>query len=153
MKEIKHLSPLKLSELMNRLSFFRGLDLNDKKNLIEKKLVKVRSYKKNEYLITYGEHGEEFFMLMTGYLDVLTANGKKISELEPGQVFGEVAFILNEKRTASIIAREDVVVMLIDHKTLKLMPIALRDKLKDKLITGLVHRVSELNSKVEKLIL
>ena len=46
MKEIKHLSPLKLSELMNRLSFFRGLDLNDKKNLIEKKLIKVRSYKK-----------------------------------------------------------------------------------------------------------
>jgi CRP-like cAMP-binding protein len=153
MKEINHLSPLKLSELMNRLDFFRALELNDKKNLIEKKLIKVRSYKQGEYLIKHGERGETFFMLMTGFLDVLTVNGKKVSELEPGEVFGEVAFILNEKRTASIVAREDVVVMLIDDKTLRLMPVTLRDKIKDKLISGLVHRVSELNSKLEKLIL
>jgi CRP-like cAMP-binding protein len=153
MKEIKHLSAAKLKQLMNRLDFFRCLDLKDRDNLVEKQLIKVRSYRKDEYLIEYGEHGDEFFMLMTGMLDVKTSSGKTVAELEPGQVFGEVAFILNEKRSASVIASEDVVVMLIDHKTLKLMPVTLRDKIKDKLIGGLVHRVEELNSKLEKFIL
>ncbi|GHB57838.1 hypothetical protein GCM10008107_03430 [Psychrosphaera saromensis] len=153
MKEIKHLSAAKLKQLMNRLDFFRCLDLKDRENLVEKQLIKVRSYRKDEYLIEYGEHGDEFFMLMTGMLDVKTSSGKTVAELEPGQVFGEVAFILNEKRSASVVASEDVVVMLIDHKTLKLMPVTLRDKIKDKLIGGLVHRVEELNSKLEKFIL
>lgn len=153
MKEIKHLSAAKLKQLMNRLDFFRCLDLKDRDNLVEKQLIKVRSYRKDEYLIEYGEHGDEFFMLMTGMLDVKTSSGKTVAELEPGQVFGEVAFILNEKRSASVVASEDVVVMLIDHKTLKLMPVTLRDKIKDKLIGGLVHRVEELNSKLEKFIL
>ncbi|WP_341206385.1 cyclic nucleotide-binding domain-containing protein [uncultured Psychrosphaera sp.] len=153
MIEIKHLSPLKLSELMNRLEFFRALEPIDKKHLVEKHLIKVRSYRQGEYLIEYGEHGDEFFMLMAGILDVKTANGNKVAEIEPGQVFGEVAFILNEKRTASIVASEDVVVMLLDHKTLKMMPVNVRDKIKDKLIAGLVNRVSELNSKLERFIL
>jgi len=78
-------------------------------------------------------------------------NIKKVSELDPEQVFGEVAFILNEKRAASIVASEDRVVMLIDDKTLRLMSVSLRDKIKDKLIAGLVSRVLELNSKLEKL--
>jgi len=153
MKEIKHLSAAKLKQLMNRLDFFRCLELKDRNSLVEKQLIKVRSYRKDEYLIEYGEHGDEFFMLMSGMLDVKTSSGKTVAELEPGQVFGEVAFILNEKRSASVIASEDVVVMLIDHKTLKLMPVTLRDKIKDKLIGGLVHRVEELNSKLEKFIL
>ena len=153
MKEIKHLSAAKLKQLMNRLDFFRCLALKDRENLVDNQLIKIRSYRKNEYLIEYGEHGDEFFMLMTGMLDVKTSSGKTVAELEPGQVFGEVAFILNEKRSASVIASEDVVVMLIDHKTLKLMPVTLRDKIKDKLIGGLIHRVEELNSKLEKFIL
>ncbi|WP_299266908.1 cyclic nucleotide-binding domain-containing protein [uncultured Psychrosphaera sp.] len=153
MKEIKHLSAAKLKQLMNRLDFFRCLELKDRNSLVEKQLIKVRSYRKDEYLIEYGEHGDEFFMLMSGMLDVKTSSGKTVAELEPGQVFGEVAFILNEKRSASVIASEDVVVMLIDHKTLKLMPVTLRDKIKDKLIGGLVHRVEELNFKLEKFIL
>jgi hypothetical protein len=33
------------------------------------------------------------------------------------------------------------------------MPVTLRDKIKDKLIGGLVHRVEELNFKLEKFIL
>jgi CRP-like cAMP-binding protein len=153
MKEIKHLSAAKLKQLMNRLDFFRCLELKDRNSLVEKQLIKVRSYRKDEYLIEYGEHGDEFFMLISGMLDVKTSSVKTVAEVEPGQVFGEVAFILNEKRSASVIASEDVVVMLIDHKTLKLMPVTLRDKIKDKLIGGLVHRVEELNSKLEKFIL
>lgn len=136
---------------MNRLDFFRAMTANEKKALLDKNLIKVRSYRADEVLIEHGRHGDEFFMLMSGVLDVSTSTGHKVAEIRPGQFFGEVAFILNERRTANVIAKEDVVVMVLDHTTLKLLPVALRDKIKDKLIAGLVKRVSELNGKVEQL--
>lgn len=150
MKEFRHFNPLKMAEIMNRLDFFRALSAVEKRNLIEKQLIKVRGYQPEEVLIQFDGQGDEFFMLMSGKLDVITSSGKKVAELKPGQFFGEVAFILNERRTATVVAQQTSVVMVIDHTTLKKMPINLRDKIKDKLIAGLIKRVTELNNQVAK---
>jgi CRP-like cAMP-binding protein len=152
MKEFRHFNALKMAEIMNRLDFFRTVTAEEKRNLIENNLIKVRGYVAGEQLIEVGRQGDEFFMLMSGKLDVLTSAQKKVAELKPGQFFGEVAFILNERRTATIVAQDNVVVMVLDHTTLKLMPVNLRDKIKDKLISGLVKRVAELNGQLEKFI-
>jgi len=150
MKQFKQINPLKMAEIMNRLDFFRALSVDDKRRLIDEQLVQVRSYQSGEVLIEHGGNGDEFFMLMSGHLNILTKSQTKVAELKPGQFFGEVAFILNEQRTANVVAEDDVVVMVIDHKTLKLMPVALRDRIKDKLIAGLIKRVAELNEKLEQ---
>lgn len=150
MKQLNQINPLKMAEMMNRLDFFRALSVNDKRRLIDEKLIKVRIYQNCESLIEYGGAGDEFFMLMSGQLNVLTKNRKKVAELKPGQFFGEVAFILGEQRTAHVVANGDAVVMVINHKTLKLMPVALRDRIKDKLIGGLIKRVAELNERLEQ---
>lgn len=140
-----------MAELMNRIDFFRVLSVNDKQALIDNKLVQLRSYIAGEQLIEHGDNGEEFFMLMTGKLNVLTPQGTQVAQLSPGSFFGEVAFILNEKRTASVVAESESLVMVINHTTLKLMPVKVKDKIKDKIISGLINRVAELNGKIENL--
>lgn len=152
MKEVKQFNQLRLAEFMNRLDFFRVLRVEDKTVMIEKKLIAVRAYENGEALINYGDSGSEFFMLMSGKADILTEKGTKVAEVSPGKFFGEVAFVLNEKRTASVIAHGDVIVMVLDNRTLDLMPVRVREQIKDKLISGLVQRVSDLNRKMEKLI-
>lgn len=137
---------------MNRLDFFRALRVEDKSVIIDKKLLTIRSYSEGEYVIRFGDSGSEFFMLMSGEAHVLTEAGNKIAEISPGKFFGEVAFALNEKRTANIVAGSDIIVMVLDNKTLQLMPVRVRELIKDKLIWGLVNRVSDLNRRIESLI-
>ena len=150
MKNVTQFTPIRIAELMNRLDFFRALRVEDKRIMIEKKLVTMRAYNEGETLIKYGNTGNAFFMLMTGRLDVLTENGHKVGNIEPGQFFGEVAFMLNEPRTANIVASSDVVVMVLNHNSLNLMPIRCREVVKDKLIVGLIGRVKDLNNKLEQ---
>ncbi|NVK26184.1 MAG: cyclic nucleotide-binding domain-containing protein [Gammaproteobacteria bacterium] len=135
---------------MNRLDLFRALRVEDKKIMIEKKLVTMRAYEEGEALIKFGQAGKEFFMLMSGTLDVMTESGHKVAEIQPGQFFGEVAFLLNEPRTANIVAHDKAVVMVLDNNSLNLMPIRCREVIKDKLIAGLIGRVKDLNTKLEK---
>jgi cAMP-dependent protein kinase regulator len=150
-KQVKNFNPLRLAEFMNRLDFFRALRVEDKSVIIDKKLLTIRSYSEGEYVIRFGDSGSEFFMLMSGEAHVLTEAGNKVAEISPGKFFGEVAFALNEKRTASIVAGSDIIVMVLDNKTLQLMPVRVRELIKDKLIWGLVNRVSDLNRRIESL--
>lgn len=150
MKNVTQFTPIRIAELMNRLDFFRALRVEDKKIMIEKKLVTMRAYDEGESLIKFGHTGNEFFMLMSGRLDVLTENEHKVAEIQPGQFFGEVAFMMNEARTANIVANSKVVVMVLNHNSLNLMPIRCREVIKDKLIAGLIGRVKDLNNKLEQ---
>lgn len=152
MKEVKNFNPLRLAEFMNRLDFFRSLRVEDKSVIIDKKLLTIRSYVEGEHVIRFGDSGSEFFMLMSGSAKVITESGNQVAEIKPGTFFGEVAFALNEKRTANIVAGSDIIVMVLDNKTLQLMPVRVRESIKDKIIKGLVLRVSDLNRRIESLI-
>lgn len=151
MKEVKNFNPLRLAEFMNRLDFFRSLRVEDKSVMIDKKLLTVRGYQNGEHVIRFGDTGTEFFMLMSGKANVITEGGNNVAQLEPGKFFGEVAFALNEKRSANIVADSDIVVLVLTSQTLQLMPVRVRESIKDKIIAGLVNRVSDLNMRIESL--
>ncbi|MCK5541568.1 MAG: type IV-A pilus assembly ATPase PilB [Desulfobacterales bacterium] len=64
----------------------------------------VEQYEDGDYIIREGNNDIDFFKLDQGALDVVK-DGKKIAEIiEPGVYFGEVAALINEPRTASIIS-------------------------------------------------
>jgi CRP-like cAMP-binding protein len=52
-------------------------------------------------LATEGEFGHEFFIIRSGTADVLQ-NGGKIRELGPGDFFGEIALLEEDRRTATV---------------------------------------------------
>src|SRR2546422_11774303 len=54
-------------------------------------------------LITEGERGHEFYVLLEGTVEV-TQGGTAIGELGPGEWVGEVALIADVPRTATVIA-------------------------------------------------
>jgi CRP-like cAMP-binding protein len=63
-----------------------------------------REYLDGETIITEGERGNEVFRLYSseGGLEVLK-NGRRIAVInEPGEYFGEMSFLLNEPRTATV---------------------------------------------------
>jgi len=64
----------------------------------------VEEYQDGDGIIQEGNKDKDFFKLVRGKVAVLRG-GKKIAEIsEPGEYFGEMASILNETRTASIVS-------------------------------------------------
>ena len=58
----------------------------------------------NELLFNQGDEGNCAFLINQGNLDVIV-DGKKVENLFEGELFGEMALILNQKRSASVVAK------------------------------------------------
>ena len=56
-----------------------------------------------ETLFSQGEDGDKAFMIVSGSLEVLV-DGKRVGWMRDGEVFGELALLLNQKRSATIIS-------------------------------------------------
>ncbi len=56
-------------------------------------------------IITYGSEGSEFFIIQTGSVDIIKANGELVSTLERGQVFGELSLLMSQPRKATVRAK------------------------------------------------
>jgi CRP/FNR family transcriptional regulator, cyclic AMP receptor protein len=55
------------------------------------------------HLVDQGSFAHEFFVILDGTADV-TKDGEQITELGPGDFFGEIALLGAERRTASVVA-------------------------------------------------
>lgn len=76
-------------------------------------------YDTGTFIFEEGNIGDEMFILESGTLDVLI-HGKKVATLQDkGSVIGEIAMLLGHKRTASLKARNNVVVTRITKEKLK----------------------------------
>jgi len=81
----------------------------------------LRSYKQGEAIIRQGEIGDEMYVLINGRAAVqVHANGevKHVRELARGDVFGEMGLIRQVKRTADVVAVDDVEVMAMNERIL-----------------------------------
>ena len=63
-------------------------------------------------LTRQGDFGQEFFVIESGTAEV-TRNGEHVADLGPGDFFGEMALLGEERRTATVIASTpmEVIVM------------------------------------------
>jgi len=67
-------------------------------------------YSPGEYIIKEGEQGDSAFVIVEGEVEVKLAK-KVIATLSEGEVFGELALLTDEVRTADVIAKTDLRVM------------------------------------------
>lgn len=100
-----------IQTLLSQIPFFNDLSLHD---LQQYNLLLTHSYmielSPNEQIIRKGTIDKTFYFLLKGQLDVYPdeqAKTKAINQLSPGQVFGAVAIINEQPRTASIAASKD----------------------------------------------
>lgn len=64
------------------------------------------SYPEGSQIVKEGERGEELYMLFKGAATV-TRDGAKVADLVPGDIFGEVGFLVGVPRTATVKAGKD----------------------------------------------
>ena len=84
------------------------------------KIAKVEDYKQGSHIIDEGKAGTTFFLLLSGRVEIRKriagCHYKKLVELGPCGMFGEVAFLGVESRSASVVALRDCKVLEFDGK-------------------------------------
>ncbi|MFK5975243.1 MAG: cyclic nucleotide-binding domain-containing protein [Sulfurovum sp.] len=69
-------------------------------------------YKKGESIITAGEHGTHAYLIIEGNAEVqLPQSNETIATLKEGEIFGELALLTDEVRSAHVVAITDLQVM------------------------------------------
>ncbi|MGH7836682.1 MAG: cyclic nucleotide-binding domain-containing protein, partial [Candidatus Binataceae bacterium] len=84
----------------------------------------LRAFPRGQPMVRQGELGNEMFVLIGGKAEVrVNVNGESrvLRELARGDVFGEMGFIRHRKRSADVIALEDLEVLVVNERFLTLM--------------------------------
>ena len=69
-------------------------------------------YAQGEHVVRSGEMGDAAFVIIEGHADVVTPdNDQHIARIGPGEVFGELALLTDDVRSADIVAASDIRVM------------------------------------------
>lgn len=66
---------------------------------------RIKNYNKDEFVIREGDSGDSMFILVTGSCSVIRGENC-FTTIQPGECVGELALILPEKRSASIVTRD-----------------------------------------------
>lgn len=98
---------------------FSSLDPKDLATVID--AMQEKSVLEGEYVIKEGDHGDHLFVVDEGTLEcskrVSNTEEKFIKNYAKGEGFGELALLYNTKRQASIRARTDCVLWMLDRDT------------------------------------
>jgi CRP-like cAMP-binding protein len=65
-----------------------------------------------------GDLGHEFFVIETGTADV-TRSGERVNELGPGDFFGEMALLEEERRTATVTATSPMTLIVLTRASFR----------------------------------
>jgi CRP-like cAMP-binding protein len=106
---------LDLKRSIGNVPLFHGLDIGQLDILYDKG--EVKSYNRDDVIFHQGEHGNTFYVVVTGRVKItlLKGDGKEIvlSILKRGDFFGEMSLFGNEIRSASAIVMENTTLFLL----------------------------------------
>ncbi len=82
----------------------------------------ILHYEKGEKIISQGEVGDSLYAVVNGMVEVSVKDKNKkniaISQISKGEIFGESAIFLANKRTASVTCASESIIMKISRKNL-----------------------------------
>lgn len=152
MRRIDHIN----EEIFEGTQFTDGLDAEECKLLT--KMTERRLYEPDEVVVKEGEKTRDVFALKSGRAEVTKlddgANQRKLAELEPGSVFGEIALALGTPRSATVRALEDSELLCIDGgalQTLRNSGKIVAYKVEHNIFRMLAERQAQLNSELLEL--
>jgi len=138
------MNKIKLMEILARIPLFKNLSPAER-DVVQNMVRNIKRYPQGKVFIKEGAHEPFFYIILAGKADVST-RGHKIGELISGQFIGEVGFICSEPRSATVSAGTDIALMLINSEDFRRLPARIRESIKDRIISGLVERVSGMNN-------
>jgi CRP-like cAMP-binding protein len=106
-----------IMHILSRFSFFRNIDSNSLKDVL--RFFKLKQFNKDAIIIRKGDPGGNFFIIVSGKVEILNDVGITISSLEKGEVFGEMSLICDEEVGATVQASEKSEILYINQKFFK----------------------------------
>lgn len=117
-EEIYQDVPIQASErikLIQQTPLCRHFDYIQKSHIAA--ICEVETFKAGSLIIQEGTDGESMYISAKGTLEVLN-KGQHVCYMKPGEFFGEIALIQESKRTATVVAKEDAVLLSLSRKDL-----------------------------------
>jgi CRP-like cAMP-binding protein len=129
-----------------------GLDIADLESLLM--LANYCSVKARKVVCQKGEPGHELFVVLSGKLKVCTSSGDGkeaiLALLEDGEMFGEMALIDGQERSADVIAVMDTQLLVIHRKDF-LPFLAAHPKASMGLLVAFTQRLRKMDALIEDL--
>lgn len=100
-------------DTLSRIPIFSGFDYKEMVKLLE--IIELRAVRAREVVIDEGDLGEDMYIILGGKADVFKQE-QQINELVPGDFFGELSLIDDVPRSATVTAREHLMVLVLERK-------------------------------------
>jgi len=134
-KTASYTAEFDIESLLGGASLFKGMPLEDLELLAQ--CAAIRSYQPQVRIVERGQTGTTMFIITAGEVSVSDINGNEVVRLGPGNVFGEMALLTGEPRTADVTAVVPVTCLEIDRDAFRLV------LQKNPTLLANVHRVFE----------
>jgi CRP-like cAMP-binding protein len=124
-------------ELLAKVPLFAGLSKRDLQRVA--RIADEIDLREGKQLISEGNSGREFFVLLDGNAEV-RRKGRKVNTMSPGDFFGEIALLSDRLTTATVTTTEPSRVLVITRASFKSL---LRDEpaVQLKVLQALADRV------------
>jgi predicted RND superfamily exporter protein len=102
------------------IPLFAGLRPNEAR--IAVLMGQIKRFAPGEVIVRQGEMGSEMYVIIQGHTQVFAGAGserKYILDMQRGEVFGEMALIRHNPRTADVVASDSVEVLAVDQRFLE----------------------------------
>ena len=142
---------IEILSVLDRLSFFDSFSADEKRQMASDD-AHFRVYHSEELLIRQGSFDQSLFIILIGSVIVTEGPGGTIlAILKAGDIFGEMAFLTDTRRTANVIAKETVIALKLNWVMFEQLSPEIREKFKDKIIEKLVTRLDAANKELTRL--
>ncbi|MBN1670884.1 MAG: cyclic nucleotide-binding domain-containing protein [Kiritimatiellae bacterium] len=145
MQVLKKMEWERIRHALDKLAFFEGFSPQAKRRLLDNhaELVVCAA---GEHVVEKGGSGSSFYILLSGTVSVVVEEGTPpVAKMKPGESFGEIAFLTDTPRNATVVADENVILIRIDRTMFTAMTPELREKFKDQFIRKLVATITRMN--------
>lgn len=107
----------KFFDVLRGLDIFEPLDEDNLRDLSA--LLELKEYGANKILLKKGDPGTSLYIIVQGRVAVVGDDGQTLSEMEVGDIFGEMSLLSGEPVTTSIHSRERTKVAALSSKDFK----------------------------------
>ncbi len=143
-----------IKELLKSFPLFSDLSDEDLSDI--EKIVKKKKYTKNEIILYQFDPGDSLYIISRGKVKVVlfSKDGKEVllSNLGPGEFFGEMSLLDGLPRSASVVAIEDSEVIIVNRRDF-LELIRNHPEIAMRILTEMSKRLRSADQKIGSLIL